>query len=49
VKEKELDFEFSLMNSFERRLVHKEVGKAGLSSCSTDEGENRRVIITLKK
>ncbi|MDR1448258.1 MAG: hypothetical protein LBI63_04815 [Candidatus Ancillula sp.] len=49
VKEKELDFEFSPMNSFERRLVHQEVGKTGLFSYSVGENKNRRVIISLEK
>lgn len=33
------------MNSFERKVVHDEVAKAGLSSESEGEGDQRRVVI----
>ncbi|GAA4282557.1 single-stranded DNA-binding protein [Brevibacterium daeguense] len=38
-------FECAPMNSFERKVVHDEVAKAGLSSESEGEGDRRRVVI----
>ena len=45
VKESGEAFECQPMNSFERKVVHDEVAKAGLYSESAGEGDRRRVVI----
>lgn len=45
VKESGDSFECQPMNSFERKVVHDEVAKAGLYSESAGEGDRRRVVI----
>ncbi|WP_349826662.1 protein jag [Brevibacterium litoralis] len=38
-------YEFRPMNAFERKVVHDQVAKAGLTSESEGEGDHRRVVI----
>ncbi|MFB9777753.1 protein jag [Brevibacterium otitidis] len=47
VKDNGAPYECQPMNSFERKVVHDEVAKAGLYSESAGEGDRRRVVIQL--
>lgn len=39
-------FSFKPMNSFERKIIHDRVAKAGLVSDSSGEGDQRHVVVT---
>ncbi|RAE44491.1 single-stranded DNA-binding protein, partial [Burkholderia multivorans] len=45
VKESGEEFAFKAMNSFERKIIHDQVAKAGLVSESEGEGDGRHVVV----
>ena len=45
VKEWGEEFAFKAMNSFERKIIHDQVAKAGLVSESEGEGDGRHVVV----
>lgn len=45
VRESGEEYAFTPMNSFERKIIHDEVAKAGLVSESEGEGDGRHVVV----
>ncbi|MCQ9368684.1 single-stranded DNA-binding protein [Brevibacterium sp. 50QC2O2] len=47
VRESGESYSFQPMNSFERKIIHDRVSKAGLASDSAGEGDARHVVVSL--